>query len=257
MASKDCWGRFVWHDLMTTDVDAALAFYTGLFPEWTVTAMKMEGGFTYRMINSGGLDSGGIVPLESGGEIPSHWISYIAVEDCDAAVQAIEDRGGTCCIPAVDMPDVGRFAVMKDPQGALIKPFQLAFPVDLPEHPAVGQFCWDELATSDREAAKTLYAEVFGWEASDVDMDEQGVYTLFKLGDMDFAGAMDLPPDSKAPPHWTPYLSVDDADARAAMVEELGGKIYVPPKDIPNIGRFSVQADPNGAVFSMIASSKK
>jgi hypothetical protein len=252
----DCLGRFVWHDLMTTDVDAAKAFYTALFPEWALSTLPMEGGFHYDMIGAGGSDFGGIVSLDGIVGVPSHWIGYVAVEDCDATVAKVEQLGGRCVMPAVEMPNIGKFAVVHDAQGAHFKPFQLAFPRSLPKEPAIGQFCWDELRTSDIAAARSVYCDLFGWESSEVDMGEMGVYVLFKINGMEFAGGMLMPPDTTAPPNWLPYLCTDDIDARAAKAVELGATIFVKPTDIPNAGRFSVHADPTGAAFALIQSTE-
>ena len=84
----DTLGRFVWHDLMTTDVEAATSFYTALFPEWRINTVPMEGGFDYHMIGAAGANVGGMLLLDEALGFPSHWISYVAVEDCDAAAPA-------------------------------------------------------------------------------------------------------------------------------------------------------------------------
>ena len=249
--TADCLSRFVWHDLMTTDAEAAKSFYTKLFPEWAVNTLPMEGGFSYDMISAGGSDVGGIVSLAGATGIPSHWIGYVAVEDCDATVARVEELGGACVIPAIEIPNVGKFALVHDAQGAHFKPFQMAHPRELPESPTVGQFCWDELLTSDIDVARTLYSELFGWELDVIDMGEMGTYTLFKLNGKEIGGGMTMPPEAEAPPNWLAYLQADDVDARAAKAVELGAATYVEPRDIPHVGRFSVHADPTGAAFAL------
>ncbi len=154
-------------------------------------------------------------------------------------------------VPAFDAPGVGRMAVVSDAQGAFIKPFQFAKPIELPQTAFDGQFCWNELMTSDIDAAKTVYADIFGWELKDVDMGEMGMYTLFQIGDKEGAGGMNMPPGVEAPPHWLSYIYANDIDERTTKVESLGGAIHMPPTDIPNVGRFSVVADPTGAVFAL------
>ena len=106
--------------------------------------------------------------------------------------------------------------------------------------------------TSDIEAARSGYCDLFGWEFSEADMGEMGTYTLFKINGIDFAGGMKMPPGTEAPPNWLPYLCIDDTDTRTAQAVELGATTHVPPTDIPNAGRFSVLADPTGAAFAMI-----
>ncbi len=115
-------GHFVWHDLITTNVDGAVDFYGKLFPEWSIERLETDGASQYHVIEVAGQDIGGIVgvPEESG--IPSHWIGYVAVEDCDAAVKRTVDLGGNCLVPAIDVPQVGRFAIVQDPQGRCSSP---------------------------------------------------------------------------------------------------------------------------------------
>lgn len=117
-----------------------------------------------------------------------------------------------------------------------------------------GVFSWNELLTEDVAAAKEFYSELLGWEAEEQQMD-YGSYTIFKIDGDQVAGLMRLPEQAKqmgAPPNWTSYITVDDADAIAARVEELGGKVLVPPMDIPALGRFCTFQDPQGAAISVI-----
>jgi len=115
-----------------------------------------------------------------------------------------------------------------------------------------GAFSWFELMTTDVESAKKFYTEIFGWQTEDMPM-ENMTYTVAKIGDEGVGGMMLLPPEAEgAPPHWGVYVTVDDVDATAARAEELGGKIHMPPTDIPNVGRFCVLQDPQGAFFSAI-----
>ena len=250
-AVADCQGRFVWHDLMTSDVEAAEAFYTALLPEWTIKSLTRDDGSTYRMIHANGYDLGGILPLAGGQEVPSHWIGYVAVADCDATVAKFESLGGACCVPARDFADVGRYAVVADPQGATIKPFQLANEVKLPEMPGPGHFCWDELMANDIEAARKVYCDAFGWQTNEVDMGPSGKYTVFKAGEREVGGGMKTPGECESPPMWLSYVLVDDVDARAAKAKQLGAQTYVEPQEIPGIGRFSAHADPTGAAFAL------
>lgn len=243
-------GRFVWHDMMTTDLEASLAFYTGLFPEWQIE-MQDFGSFKYPMIHCGGVKQGGFVPLEGAPGIPSHWISYVAVADCDAAIRRMVELGGKTCVPAFTAPGVGRFAVMTDPQGSLIKPFQVEHPWELPEQPCPGQFIWDELLTNDVPAAQKFYTSVFGWGIDEKHMGEMGTYTIFVLHGKMVAGAMPLPPGAQAPPCWLPYFRADDLDERAKKAESLGAKTHLPPVDIETVGRISVLADATGASFAL------
>ena len=115
-----------------------------------------------------------------------------------------------------------------------------------------GAFSWSELMTSDVAAAKAFYSQLFGWEMQDMSM-EGTTYTVLKAGGAEVGGLMATPPEAQgAPPQWGSYVTVDDVDATVATAEKLGGKILVPPRDIPDVGRFCVIQDPQGAVISAI-----
>jgi predicted enzyme related to lactoylglutathione lyase len=248
--SKNTSGRFVWHDLMTTDVKSALAFYGELFG-WKTTEMDMGPGGKYLMIKAGDRDIGGIVELDAKHGIPSHWIGYCAVADVDGAARRAAELGGKIAVPATDIPEVGRFAVIEDPQGGHVSPFKGT--TATPEHdgpPPAGAFCWDELLTSDPGAALAFYREIFGWGVEDKDMGPMGTYHVLKRGEAMAAGIMAQPMPG-APTAWLAYVAVDDVDASAKRAERLRGKIVSPPTDIPGIGRFSVIQDPTGAFVSL------
>jgi len=118
----------------------------------------------------------------------------------------------------------------------------------LPEH---GRFCWNELMTTDPAAAREFYGALFGWTYQDGMSDEP--YSIVSVGGTEQGGIMPMPPEAgQMPPTWGAYVAVDDVDASARQVEELGGKILIAPRDIPHVGRFCVISDPQGAVLSMI-----
>jgi predicted enzyme related to lactoylglutathione lyase len=115
-----------------------------------------------------------------------------------------------------------------------------------------GAFSWFELMTTDPEGAKEFYSKLFGWKTEEVQMEEMK-YTVVKVGDEGVGGIMPIPPQAEGtPPNWGSYVTVDDVDATARKAEELGAKILVPLTDIPNVGRFVVLQDPQGAVISAI-----
>ena len=112
-------GRFSWNELMTTDVQGAKAFYAKLFG-WQYETFPME-GMNYEVIRSGGEEMGGILPMPpQAGEHPPAWGIYVTVDDVDAAAKRAEELGGTIHVPPTDIPEVGRFAVLQDPQGAYV-----------------------------------------------------------------------------------------------------------------------------------------
>ncbi|HLL77633.1 MAG TPA: VOC family protein [Pyrinomonadaceae bacterium] len=121
--------------------------------------------------------------------------------------------------------------------------------------PANGEFCWNELATADAEAAKKFYAGLFGWEYKTGDV-EGVAYNEIVVNGRPIGGIHQMGAEfGTAPPHWMGYVAVGDVDASARMVEELGGKVCVPPTDIPKVGRFCVINDPTGATMSLITLS--
>ena len=115
-----------------------------------------------------------------------------------------------------------------------------------------GAFSWFELMTSDVDGAKKFYANLFGWATEAMPMGDMN-YTIVKVGEEGLGGIMATPPQAAgSPPNWGVYVTVNDVDATARKAEELGGKILVPPTDIPNVGRFCVLQDPQGATISAI-----
>ncbi|MBA3241029.1 MAG: VOC family protein [Acidobacteria bacterium] len=119
--------------------------------------------------------------------------------------------------------------------------------------PAHGAFCWNELGTTDVEAAKKFYTELFGWKLKEGHVPAPMIYNEIMVNGEAVGGIYQMGPEfGGAPSHWMPYVAVDDVDASAKRVEELGGKVCVPPTDIPNVGRFSVINDPTGATLSIL-----
>lgn len=243
-------GRFVWHDLMTTDLEKALPFYTDLFG-WTIKPIDMGEHGTYNMFAAGGVDQGGLVTLRPDDGHPSHWIAYVLVDDVDAAARRATGLGGEVPMPGMDIPDVGRFAVVVSPTGAVISPFRPLTPGPDTDPPAQqGTVVWHELLALDPEREGAFHREIFGWGAGSADMGPMGTYHLFKRDGKDVAGMLQKP-DGSGPSTWLPYVAVEDVDDRAERVKALGGTVHVAPQDIPGIGRFAVASDPTGALFAL------
>lgn len=243
-------GRFVWYELVTPDKDASKAFYADLLGwEWQDEDMGDMG--VYPMARTGEAFHCGLISPREG--MPPHWMAYVTVADVDRACDQATELGGRVMLAGTDIPKVGRFAVLQDPGGAVILPFQGNNPPQ-PETPSpapAGFFCWNELLTGDPAANEDFYTEIFGWTSESSEMPEMGAYWVFRRGDRMECGMMPMPAHAGAPPHWLPYVSVSDVQAAAERVTELGGKVYCQPTDIPDMGRFAVAADPHGAVFAM------
>jgi hypothetical protein len=153
----------------------------------------------------------------------------------------------------MDVFEHGRMAVLQDPTGATFAIWQPR------KHPGAGvlgvpgSVCWNELATTDAEAAGDFYTSVFGWGTQTQEM-EYGPYTSFMRDEQHPSGGMMQMTEEwgDVPSHWMIYFAVEDCDAAAEQVEALGGRVCVPPTDIPGVGRFAVIDDPQGATFSMM-----
>lgn len=123
--------------------------------------------------------------------------------------------------------------------------------------PAHGTFCWNELVSTDPDKARPFYRELIGWEIVDSGMPDMQ-YEMMKVGESMAGGMMKMPDEAKGvPSHWMAYIAVDDVDACAAKVKDLGGNIIHGPQDIPNVGRFVIVQDPAGAVVSLITMSSQ
>jgi predicted enzyme related to lactoylglutathione lyase len=240
--------RFVWHDLMTTDAAKSQAFYTALF-DWHIEAMPMMGS-VYRMIVCGPGPIGGIVEEKA---IPvSHWMPYVAVADVDASAARCRELGGSVCVPPTDIPQVGRFAVCGDPQGAYFTLFN-----GLPESPGFdpdefvpGRVCWNELLTTDDAAAQKFYSALFGWTAETKDMGPMGLYRV-QIHAGKQAGGMMRHPAPGAPPAWLAYFATTDLAASTSKARKLGAQPIVDNMPIEGVGAFSMLTDPTGATFAL------
>lgn len=249
-------GRFCWYDLMSTDPAASKEFYTKLFG-WRVEPTPM-GEMTYDMLYTGDRPLGGLVPLDPGEGLPTHWIPYIAVEDIHATCETAAARGGQVCVPPTAIGP-GVFAVLGDPQGTFFSIWQNEEGEAPPEAPrgTPGVFCWNECMSTDAAAGGEFYAALFGWAVTPMEMEVGGcavAYRTFGLGGEHHAGIMDLPPEALeqgAKPHWLSYVAVDDCDAATEKATGLGAQVLCPPTDIPETGRFSVLMDPQGGMLSL------
>ena len=144
-------------------------------------------------------------------------------------------------------------AVLQDPQGAVFCVWQAKAHIGARLVGETGTFCWDELWTTDPKKAAEFYAGLFGWEAKESSADAPaGSYTEWVNAGQPIGGMLQISPEmGPVPPNWLPYFMVEDCDAAGEKATALGGKLQVPPTDIPNVGRFAVVQDPQGAMFSI------
>ncbi len=248
-------GRFVWYDLMTSDQAAAEAFYTGLIG-WTT--QKWEAGpAPYTMWAVGEKAIGGVVTISDEAKqagVPPHWLAYITTPDIDADLGAAGKRGANTLVPPIEIPTVGRFAVLADPQGA---PFSIFQPADnVPgqdDPPNECEFSWHELATTDHEAGWEFYHGLFGWEKTEaMDMGEAGIYQMFRASDLQFpyGGVYNKPPEIPVP-NWLLYIRVPNLDEAIERAKSQGGQVLNGPMDVPDGDRVAQCMDPQGAAFAL------
>ncbi|MFT5049060.1 MAG: putative enzyme related to lactoylglutathione lyase [Chlamydiales bacterium] len=251
MTTRPTPGTFCWFECGSTDAAAAKTFYTELF-DWSAMDVPMPGdvGGSYTLLKAGDKDIAGLYPLVGPHfeGVPSHWATYVAVESTDDSNARALSLGATSVLPPMDVPGVGRIAMVTDPTGANIAMFQAGEHCGSSED---GPFGWSELATRDTKAAGVFYSELFGWTLKTDDGPMQ--YTEFQVEGRSIGGMLAMTEQhGDAPAHWMPYVMVGDCNATAAKAGELGATTYVPPNDIPNVGRFAVFADPTGATLAMI-----
>ena len=252
-------GRFVWYEMLTVDKGPTINFYKEVVGWGT---QNWEGGEQpYTMFTVGEAPVGGIMDLPEearAGGAPPHWLAYVSTPDTDATVEQAKELGGQVLMEPVSIPEVGRIAVLRDPQGVVFGVFTAeANPPGREGPPQVGEFSWHELATSDYEAGFDFYSALFGWKKTTaMDMGEMGVYQMYESGDHELGGMYNLLPETPAPPHWLLYAKVPDVDAAAETVKSRGGQVLNGPMDVPGgSGDRVVQCmDPQGAAFALHSS---
>lgn len=256
MAHEIPLGRFVWFDLMTTDSGAAIDFYTNVLG-WGIDVWS-GGAVPYTMWVAGGKAIGGTMPITDAARragASTHWLPYLSTPNVRETVERATALGSTIVVAPQDIPTVGAFSVLRDPQGALFAAFT---PTDAPprgeEPAALGEFSWFELATHDVASALEFYAELFGWtRGTAMDMGAAGVYQLFEREGVPIGGMYALTAQMEMPPGWCCYVRVEDADEATARVAARGGKVLYGPMEIPSGDRVAACLDPQGGLFAVHA----
>lgn len=246
-------GRFIWHELLTTDYRAAADFYTKVVG-WT-TGLP-DGADVYHVLwLANGMVIGGLMDLPPQARAmgaPPSWLAYVEVPDVDAAVELAVAAGGQLVVPTRTVPDVARFAVITDPDGAVIGLMTNLVPVLDEVEPKPLEFAWHELMTADCAAAQSFYAKLFGWTVKrEFNMGEAGVYHVFGGERFTYGGMYTVPPGQR--PFWLHYVRVSNADEAVARATRLGGRVINGPMDVPGGGRVAALADPQGAMFAVMS----
>lgn len=250
-------GRFTWYELMSTDPQAALDFYAGL-TGWSHQPYEgpgpegePTGDYNMWMMGEEPMAGNFQLPTEAQEQgAPTHWVGYVHVDDVDATKAKAIELGATELV-SMDLPEVGRFSMIHDPQHAVIALFQ---PSDEPgpEQPAApGRFSWHELMTDDYEAAFAFYSELFGWEImEDMDMGERGIYRLYGRNGKQLGGMFNRPAEVPVS-SWLYYVDVPNVDESAAAITAAGGKVVMGPFEVPGGGRIVQAMDPQGGMFAL------
>jgi predicted enzyme related to lactoylglutathione lyase len=250
-------GVFCWIDLSAHDVEAAKRWYSQVFG-WELTSSS-DSAMPYSMALQSGKMVAGFSQLPDAMKaqgVPPTWNSYAWVEDCKRVEAAALEAGAKVIVPTMQIGEFGSMAFLQDPEGAVIGLWQpgLHRGAQLVNEP--NSLCWNELMTRDVGKAKDFYGTALGWSFQSLPMGDFE-YVMLKVGERDNGGmmAMEGPMWEGVPPHWMVYFAVADVDATCKKIEETGGKVCVPPTDIP-VGRFAVVNDPQGATFSVITLAK-
>jgi len=247
-------GSFCWIELGTSDAEGAKKFYRQLFG-WGINDVPMESEGFYTLLQIDGKDIAGLYQLQEQQRaqgIPPHWLLYISVVSADESAKAAASLGGKVLMEPFDVFDIGRMAIAQDPTGATFALWQPKKHIGSRLVNQPNTFCWGELATNDVDAASAFYTQLLGWSA-ELHQLEPVKYIIVKNGDQQIGGMLAMTAEwGDIPPHWMIYFAVEDCDSSVEKAKELGAEIKVPPTDVPDVGRFAVIQDPQGAVFSII-----
>jgi predicted enzyme related to lactoylglutathione lyase len=249
-------GKFVWYEYMGHDLDAAADFYAGVVG-WSLADPGMA-PFAYKVASAGGYPVAGLMTIPDDAKAmgaPPCWTGYVYVEDVDAALPGLTAAGGRLKKGPMDIPGVGRFAVVADPHGAMFMLFRDAGgnPPPPPDPNSPGLVGWRELHAGDGAAALAFYGDQFGWKhQSDFDMGPMGKYHLFESAPGQGGGMMTRMPQTPGP-FWLYYFNVDAIDAAVERVKAKGGQIAHGPMEVPT-GQWVVHGvDPQGALFALVS----
>jgi len=248
-------GTPCWIDLMAPDQQAALDFYRDLFGWQGEIGSEEFGGYSVCTLR--GKSVAGIMksmPMGDQPPPPTVWTTYFSSADADATQAAITANGGAVIAPVMDVGQIGRMLIAADPQGAVFGVWQ---PLEFPGAQIVnepGALVWNQLSTTDPEAAGAFYQAALGLEAGP--MPEMPEFTGLMVKGRVIGGVQgmeNLPPG--VPPHWLVNFAVDDTDSTVDALVRAGGSVMAPAFDMEKVGRMAVLQDPQGATFAVVALS--
>lgn len=251
--------KFVWYDVMTSDTKAAESFYRRAIG-WDAKDSGMDDR-SYTIFSMGPTMVGGLMPIpeeaRAMGARPM-WMGYVGVDDVDAYARRVTAAGGAVRRPPEDIPGIGRFAVVADPDGAGFILFRgSSAEAPAPAEPGTpGHIGWHELHAGNGERAFAFYSSLFGWtKAEAMDMGPMGVYQIFATGGAPVGGMMTKTADMPMPA-WLYYFNVDAVDAAMARVKDAGGQVINGPMEVPGGSWIAQCTDPQGAMFAMVGAKR-
>lgn len=253
----DTHGAPSWSELLSSDADEAAAFYASVFGRNDHPMKIASTAGNYHVMRAGSINAAGIVTRPDP-SMPPAWSYYITVENADSMAAELPRAGATEVSPVTEAPGIGRFCWFLDPQGAYLAVISYLEregeePLDSFERSFAtpGLFSWLQLQTRDIQGASDFYSRLFGWYI-EAESSTTVPYHVIRVGDADIGGVMPLTQPG-VPPHWSGYVTVDDADATLTRVVAGGGSVVLPPFDVPGVGRLAYLADPHGAQLAIAA----
>lgn len=249
-------GTFSWIELATTDQNAAKKFYGGLFG-WTFKDTDMGPDGVYTIFLNDGRACAALYTQKKEQKdmgMPPCWSCYVTVANADESAKKAASLGGKLLMEPFDVMELGRMAIVQDPQGAVFCIWQAK------THPGVAvldepnALCWTELMTTDPQAAEKFYTGLLPWTTKKMQAGPVDYTTYHRPSDeKGAAGMLKTPAEMpNVPPNWTPYIMVTDAKATVDKTNQLGGGVIVPAQTIPTVGTFAVLRDPQGAAFAIL-----
>ena len=244
-------GQFVWYELTTPDAEASKKFYPR-FTNWGTQPFDND----YTMWTNGGVPFAGIFKLTDemrGQGVPPNWMAYVEADDVDATVNKAKSLGANVLAGPGEIPNVGRYAVLTDPQGAAFGVYKSVRESGAWDGtPVIGRMSWHELMTKDHLAAFKFYSALFGWEKNgEMDMGGGNMYLMYGKGEKMYGGMFTQTGDMAGMhPFWLMYIHVKDVAKAVQTATKAGAQVHRPQMDIPG-GSIAILGDPQGAGFAV------
>jgi predicted enzyme related to lactoylglutathione lyase len=258
MADPSIRGYFLWHELMTSDPQSAIAFYSKVVG-WK--PQKWDEDPSYTLMTYQGSQMAGVMKIPAEAKAmgtPPSWMPYLGTPDIHVTEWEAQRLGGKVHKKAWTIPTVGTVAILEDPQGAAFAAYTPERTPKVGEECPVGDFSWHELATTNHKAAFDFYRELFGWKkTSSYDMGPQGEYLMYGFGEKPLGGIYTKGNDAPGPPAWLSYVRVTDVKATTRTITSAKGQIILEPMEVPGGDWITVAKDPQGAVFAVHVLAKK